>query len=313
MHFSRDCPRSVPCPVSGCGGRHHKLVHCQRPPRAGYRTAGHATQQSSGKRASSSPQPESDSKQVPTDKEEAKTGVATCCYGAGEAVYLPLVKVLVFGCPAIALLDSGSTHTLVSSKFVNELGLVGQSATCVMNTVGAQSSVASSVISLDMCAIDDDREYPVCNVFVVSDIPAETPDVTLDLSMYDHLSDLPFSVREGSCKADLIIGMDNAHLIVPLEVRRSETNVKQPYATRTLLGWALHGPVPSVDRCDKASNLVCNQVNLQNLDVQIEKLWDIEHDVIDAHAWSVDDCKVYDLWERETVFSEGHYEVPVPW
>ena len=313
MHFSRDCPRSVPCPVSGCGGRHHKLVHCQRPPRAGYRTAGHATQQSSGKRASSSPQPESDSKQVPTDKEEAKTGVATCCYGAGEAVYLPLVKVLVFGCPAIALLDSGSTHTLVSSKFVNELGLVGQSATCVMNTVGAQSSVASSVMSLDMCAIDDDREYRVCNVFVVSDIPAETPDVTLDLSMYDHLSDLPFSVREGSCKADLIIGMDNAHLIVPLEVRRSETNVKQPYATRTLLGWALHGPVPSVDRCDKASNLVCNQVNLQNLDVQIEKLWDIEHDVIDAHAWSVDDCKVYDLWERETVFSEGHYEVPVPW
>ena len=79
------------------------------------------------------------------------------------------------------------------------------------------------------------------NVLVIPDIPARHPSKEIDIIYYPHLSDLPLNNGGKLVKADILIGMDNGHLMIPYEVRCNPNGNNEPYATRTYFGWALSG------------------------------------------------------------------------
>jgi len=58
---------------------------------------------------------------------------------------------------------------------------------------------------------------------------------------HQHLADLEISKVPPGAKADMIIGQDNADLLVPLEVRHGPGGENAPFAIRTRLGWVLNG------------------------------------------------------------------------
>ncbi|PZC81026.1 hypothetical protein B5X24_HaOG213548 [Helicoverpa armigera] len=60
---------------------------------------------------------------------------------------------------------------------------------------------------------------------------------------YDHLRDIKDDLCFASLKPDLLLGQDNYHLLFPLETLVGKPG--EPCATRTPLGWCLHGRVPS--------------------------------------------------------------------
>ena len=74
-------------------------------------------------------------------------------------------------------------------------------------------------------------------------IPTRYPQREIDITWYPYLSDIALPSISSGEKAELLIGMDNSHLLMPIEVRSDKNATRAPYATRSLFGWALNGPV----------------------------------------------------------------------
>ena len=112
-------------------------------------------------------------------------------------------------------------------------------------------------------------------------------------------------------QVDLLLGQDNAGLMLPFEVKRGVGN--QPFATRTLYGWCLNGPVSSSS--SHGSLKVINNVVDISIDDRLDRLWSIDNEGIDTHArgMSREDLKVMKLWDRDCSFRGGHFEIPIPW
>ena len=107
-------------------------------------------------------------------------------------------------------------------------------------------------------------------------------------------------------QAEILIGMDNAHLLMRLEIKCNENVPNQPYAMRTYFGWTLCVTVDGLNPCNNVFS------NFVSVDQQVENLWQMEN-CDDEYAMSCDDKKVIELWDRETVWEDGHYTIPIPW
>lgn len=71
------------------------------------------------------------------------------CNSSQGDVYLPLVPVKISNRSVLyALLDNGSTNTLISQQLTSELGTKGNTVSCKMNTVGSSTTVSSELVTL---------------------------------------------------------------------------------------------------------------------------------------------------------------------
>ena len=290
-HRCTECPQETVCSVPGCGKKHHKFLHTK------------------------------DNNYVPLGPQHtASTGesgnvvvgnVYTYTTGAtGPDIYLPTVQVVVDGkFTAHALLDTGSTNTFVSEKLMAKLDRDISHTHYKMNTLsGSTDDSAKMTPNIDITSLDG-THGSLKNVMVWPSIPARYPAHEVDFRRYSHLADLPLHPVCGQSDVDLLIGMDHADILMPLEVRCGSDR-KQPYATRTVLGWSLNGPLNS----QTGSSGVVNFVDLERLDHQVERLWSLEsHDTDEVESLSFEDRHVLDLWSHEMRHIDGHYELPVPW
>ena len=79
------------------------------------------------------------------------------------------------------------------------------------------------------------------------------------------------SISSGE-KAELLIGMDNSHLLMPLEVRSDENAARAPYATRLVFGWALNGPV---EGCNDSHVRGVSSFHI-TLEEQVGNMWEFD-------------------------------------
>ena len=143
-------------------------------------------------------------------------------------------------------------------------------------------------------------------MLVVPSMPTRRPSKEIDLRTFPHLRHFPVNYRDADIQANIIIGNDNAHLMIPCEVRSNPDGNNEPYATCTYFGWSLSGPVAG------KSTQVYSHFLQTTLEEQVENLWKVECDESDDYVMSADDRKVIELWDRETVLVDGHYTVPIP-
>ena len=142
-------------------------------------------------------------------------------------------------------LDSGSTNTFVSRDLAREMNLKGSDISYRISTLAQNDNFKCKVVSVVITSVTGEQ-YKLNDVLVTPRINARFPAQEIDTNKYSHLADLPLTLPGREVKADLIIGMDNAHLLAPQEVRRSSNGTNEPCAVRTALGWALNGPVDGV-------------------------------------------------------------------
>ena len=138
------------------------------------------------------------------------------------------------------MLDSGSFGTLIRQDLANSLGLKGLAYMLVINgAAGIQTeSFPSQWVEF--------RIRSTTGVFLLKG--STVPNITRPLPVTDwsqlrhqwnHLSDLPLTKSGGI--TDVLIGLDNNHLMVALESRVAGPDA--PVASRTALGWVASGVV----------------------------------------------------------------------
>ncbi|XP_037931719.1 uncharacterized protein LOC119666509 [Teleopsis dalmanni] len=142
-----------------------------------------------------------------------------------------------------ALMDDGSTLTLIEASLADELGNDGiQDALCI-NWTGniSRQENNSKRLNLQISAnAPQAKKFPLKNVRTVSNLRMSAESFAADKIKqgYPHLDGLPLASYTNAVPM-LIIGVNNPNLISALKVR--EGGWQEPVAVKTRLGWTVFG------------------------------------------------------------------------
>ena len=287
-HGAIDCRLTRTCGIEGCNQKHTKFLH----------PVGHRSEPAQSGGSSS----------------VASCNAATC---SSARVALPIVAVRVRapgGGPEFetyALLDNGSTTTFCTEELAEKVGVDGEGATLIINTLDRPGrQIATRSVALEITSFGGQEFSEMSSVFTRSAIPCSTSHVPLcsDISSFAHLRDVDLPAVNTD-QVTVLIGQDNADLMTPLEVRRGSKQ-RMPYAVKTVLGWVINGAL-GTGYGDTYVNFVdCG------LEEQLQRFWKVE-------GWeglngpetsmSVEDQATKNLWQ-DTISQndDGHYELPIP-
>ena len=286
FHISRDCTFQGRCKAQGCGRKHHTLLHNSNNPNSFQnQTAGSGT---------------------------VREAISANLCNNGDTVFLPILPVRVGKVHTGVLIDSGSTTSLISKSLVKRLGLHGRAISCRLDTVNSESEVLTKMVSFDLLDRDGRNRVRIHNALVVDRIPAHSPAYSIDKSKYPHLRGIDLPSNRGGLTAEILVGLDHPNVLMPLDLRRDKSRPNSMYAVLYSLGWVLYGSVP---RGMFGKHVMVNFIKTQNqnLNQQVQNLWDLENEGDESLAWSKTDHDVIQFWDENTKYVDGHYEVPVPW
>ena len=284
-HVSSNCKSSYVCNVNECKQRHSHLLHDALVPCTGVKNT------------------------------NTSMSTSTC---VDQGTCIPIVTVRAKSRCVSAVLDTASDATFCSREFVRRLGLSGEHFSVSLCTLNGLQCADTERVKLRIFSLDGAESLWLDNVVVVDQIPVRNYDFSI--SSYPHLSDLNFS--SGSHAVDLLIGQDNSEALIPLEVRTGGKG--EPFAVRTLFGWCLNGPVRNqyagetkiscFISMQTQGHCIENEESEGKVESMLEKMWAVENEGLSSKLQpSVHDKQVLKLWDDETKFIDGHFQLPIPW
>lgn len=197
------------CGIDGCSRTHHESLHFQRQP-----------------------------------TEEPKTEVVTSTWSNKQSQsYLKILPVQVSGpkgkVDTFALLDDGSTVTLVDSGIIDKIGTKGRSEPLHIEAIGNAEVKAtdSRRVQLTLHGDTDDHKITAHTIEKLRVAPQKV--AASDLADCTHLHDVALRLQYENATPGILIGQDNWHLLLATETRQGRRH--QPVASHTPLGWVLHG------------------------------------------------------------------------
>ena len=101
-----------------------------------------------------------------------------------------------------------------------------------MSTLSRSGNVHSRLVSVNVGPVKVGpymgNTIKLDNVMVIPSIPARYPVQEYNVQRYPYLAGLPLHVLAKEYKVDMLIGMDNSHLLMPLEVRCNPGAMNEP-------------------------------------------------------------------------------------
>ena len=277
-HKTVDCKREYKCTV--CGLRHSKLIH--------------------------------------VDIECNSDVNGTSCMSSllkGQS-HIPLVRVEIGKHRTYAVIDTASDATFCTADLVRKLGLRSKQSSLRLSTLHGTEVSESQVVNFTLRSLDGLETLSLSNVIVVDRIPINVASFRDD--HFPQLRDLPIALPSHHDAVQLLIGQDHSEALVPLEVRKGEPG--EPFAVRTKFGWSLNGSTHADKMVSVTSHFISASSGVESfefdaIESSLERLWDMETDnlYIDGKGPSVEDLRVVELWDNETKFVNGHFEIPIPW
>ena len=157
-HFARECRGNTSCDAPGCTRRHHSLLH------GDWQENGPSNGQTHG------------------NAHVSRVQVCQALSTVEDVIQLPLVNVRVNDAETVvALLDPGSTCTLISSRLSNKLKLAGEAIPFTLQTVHGRKEFESKLVTFELESLNKGYKHVVQKACVVSDIPAMAPRQTVEL------------------------------------------------------------------------------------------------------------------------------------
>lgn len=214
-HRKERC-RKPPCKF--CGRWHHQLLHDDRP-----------------------------AEQTAEDKKEVANNVRPTVNATKTSrAYLKMVPVELYGpkgtARVLALLDEGSTVTLLDSSVVDQIGARGPREALSLETVGGKiiTNKDSMKINMKIRGIHQSAKRNIIGARTIDNLRL-TPQKMEKKRIEEcaHLFKLADQLWHEEEPPKLLIGQDNWELIVSRSTRKGKTN--DPVASFTHLGWVLHG------------------------------------------------------------------------
>ena len=313
-HLSRQCRSKARC--SECNGGHHRSI-CSGS--AGWTQNPQPAGANASSTSSSSPNlnPEARPYQPPS---------TSLLVGAKGAVLLQTTNVRVYD-PEVpehsmnvrAILDTGSQQSYVSQRVRDVLVLKPhrkQTMSVMTFSSSEQKTQSCDVVRVSLATRDGrGQELELFTVPLICQ-PLTAQPIDLCATKYKHLVDLDLADasnnEEVSLEIDLLIGSDCYWTLVTGEIRRGEAG---PVAIHTRLGWVLSGVAPALRETDTSHSFLTTHVlrvdasqYTENLDEVLQSFWKLESLGIEDSA-----DPVLDEFTQTVRFSEGRYEVALPW
>lgn len=310
-HNKESCPATA-CDIDNCGQLHHRLLH--------YNVNKNNVEVPSTSENESKP-PETD---TPV---ETVTYINKC-----NKVLLKTVPILIHGpkgtSRSVALLDDGSTVTLISDELASRVGLHGYKQS--MRVCGAWDNTElvcdSEIININLSNIEDNNKFTIKARSVKNlNLPVQNQS-SVNLNDYELRPEIKSVISDGQCKPEILIGQDNYHLLLPLEIIKGK--LTEPYVTRTPLGWCIHGRVRASSLDMKAtptlqSTLFINEEDcepseteriLRDIHEEIRQSYSLESlGVSNKPRQNADDVRAWEHLERSSKLIDGRWYVGLPW
>ena len=217
-----------------------------------------------------------------------------------------------------ALLDSGSTATLLSTKAANTLKLPKTATYITFSGVqDSHTSPSRSLVNVTVSSLQPPR-----NNFKIS--AAIIPRVTCDLPLQGvtgakelpHIKGLPLADPDFDKpgRIDLLLREDILdELIIPEKARKGEKGT--PSACKTVFGWAIHGRfTPASPNTIRATSNVVIPTVMEPEEKALTRFWEIEEPPHMETALTPEEQYVQKHYSNTHVFlpTAGRYEVTLP-
>ncbi|XP_064627878.1 uncharacterized protein LOC135487738 [Lineus longissimus] len=312
-HRGVDCKRSRVCGIEGCKETHNRLLHRSPLPKESL-SATKGENKKEKRPAASGEKPRSQNYGSLTttsdDKEES------------EYIALRTVPVIVKNgrkrLKINVLLDDGSTTTYINTEVAEELGLKGEVMKTTVSVLnGMVESFETTPVEVGLESLDKRIDMM---------ITARTTDnVTGDMKAIDwrdyadkfeHLKDIAFPKHGKRETIDMLIGVDYPELHFSLKEVAGKNG--GPIARKTRLGWTCVG-CPQKEM-KKERNFFVNRKNtvLEEINATMKQFWEIDSSgaKTENHGsshMSLEDKAVCTVIQKEMVYKDNRYEVPLPW
>lgn len=170
--------------------------------------------------------------------------------GAGKTIIaraIVPVKVSVKGrsesVTTYAFLDNGSDSTFCTETLAQQLGVKGKEAKISLTIMEKTNSLVdcSIITNLTVSDLDENSLISLPVMFTTKEIPIARREIPNqdDIDEWSYLRDV--HLPELDAKICLLVGSDVPQALEPIEFRNIQHG--GPYATRTVLGWTINGPL----------------------------------------------------------------------
>jgi hypothetical protein len=284
-HISKDCKHRLTC--GKCGKSHPTVLH----------------------------KSETDFEQT---KVQTKVGCVGCQNKGAMAVVPIIVRSRSRSIPTYAFLDSGSSSSFISEELKEALNVTGKPTTMLLSTMSAKDqNVRTSLISdLELTNMEETAVISMPSVYTVGEIPVSEDEIPRqeDIDKWQYLKEV--NIPTLSAKVGILIGNNVPKAMEPWQVLNSQGD--GPYAVKTLLGWAINGPLKGgqVSNLDEPGRMTVNSISTAELHSQMIHYFNL--DFIerglddDENGPSVEDKLFLEKVNSSVRFKHGHYEIDLP-
>ncbi|XP_023937546.1 uncharacterized protein LOC112045551 [Bicyclus anynana] len=292
----REACKAKSCGIEGCIHSHHQLLHQRNPVNE------------------PSPSPA-----------RSEATVASTSMDTNSNVMLKVCPIIISNSDGMeihtyALLDEGSTITLIEESLADQLNLEGPTHALNIHGVNSTQQEGTSRIVRFKLRGKSSTTSHIIRARTIRGIQLLNQTVPLQLLQYPHLQNLePSSVCYEEARPRLLIGSDNWELIVSKQLLTGRRH--EPAASRTELGWVIHGLAPR-NVISYEQNHVLHIRNVKCTDLASDERLDAlvrKHFELDAIGISVktkirkEDERAMTIFERTARRVDGRFEVGLPW
>lgn len=255
------------------------------------------------------------------DSKDTEAVMTVTTASNAKAVLLKMCPVTVVGprgeIKTLALLDEGATVTLIDEDIARKIGASGPSLPLRMRGVNStQNENKSKLVNVQLK--NKDNELHPLRARTIKNLKLMRQSVPAKLLDEEHLRDLAKDeVCYDSAYPGILIGADHWEYIVSQELRVGKPN--QPAASRTQLGWVIHGTVPrrvigvqdSVLHIHTADDIERQNQQLQEL---VEKHFSIDAmGIFHKPREREGDLRAIKIIEQTIKKTKNGYEAGLPW
>ncbi|XP_063548089.1 uncharacterized protein LOC134755462 [Cydia strobilella] len=314
-HDKQMCPAPA-CDIDNCGETHHRLLHFVP-----------------NNRGTSSDNPVVEE---PPETENTETQVVTRIDCTSESVVLvKVVPISVHGpngtiINTTAVLDDGTSVSMITAGLAARAGLQGRRK--YMHARGAWNNAELSCETqlIDNITVSNcDKKLFTLSARSVNELDLPTQNMNLvNCEKFAHVQKYKKYLSNGQYKKpEILIGQDNYHLILPLEIIGGST-YDEPYVTRTPLGYCLHGRVPSgvtsshralfttlhLTTYDDDADVTENNRLLNELHEKVRRNFAVDSMGISTKPrLNSEDERARELLEQTSTLVDGKWHVGLPW
>ena len=164
-----------------------------------------------------------------------------------------------------AFLDvRGSNTSFCSQDLMKRLDIKGKRTALSLTTMEkANSKTESSIVNLELSDLNGEKPVAIETVFSTPNLPESTRNLATreDIDRWTHLANIKIDRIDE--EIGLLIGCDVPEVLEPIEIRRSKDG--GPYATKTIFGWVVNGPLGRNSSTEHIANyLQATDANLEN-------------------------------------------------